>query len=196
MTTPPTIIERRAEDGRLLATVGLNPANELEGPFVAYDEAGRPHMRMACRAGQPHGPATLYRDGQPEVQLGFVAGRLNGEMRTFDAAGQATSIVRYVAGRRHGLMECLSPEGRRVLTAEDRNDRLNGAWTEFRPDGSISRRMQYKADLLDGETLTFDAAGQPAERTLYAAGRVVEGPQKVTAPAAPVAKAPWWRVLG
>ena len=53
MTTPPTIIERRAEDGRLLATVGLNPANELEGPFVAYDEAGRPHMRMACRAGQP-----------------------------------------------------------------------------------------------------------------------------------------------
>jgi antitoxin component YwqK of YwqJK toxin-antitoxin module len=194
---PPAVVERRGEDGHLLETVSLDPAGGLEGPFVAYDGNGRPQMRLSCRAGQPDGPATVYRDGQPEVQLAFAAGHLDGTMRIFDAAGRVAFIVCYVAGQRHGLMECRSPEsGQPLLTAEYRNDRLNGAWTEFHPDGSVRRRAQYRNDLLDGETLVFHPDGQPAERTVYAAGQVVAGPQKIVAPAPPKAKAGWRRMLG
>jgi hypothetical protein len=194
--TSPTIVERRADDGRLLATVSLDQNNGLEGPFVAYDDNGQRQLHMICHAGQPDGPATFYRNGRPEAQLGFAAGRLNGEMRSFDAAGRVVAIVRYVAGRRHGLMECRSPDGSVVLTADYRNDCLNGAWTEFRPDGSIRRRALYKGDLLDGETIEYDADSQPTERTVYTAGRIIEGPQKVMAPVAPKAKPSWQQRLG
>ena len=198
--TPPspssTVVERRDEDGRLLATVGLDAAGALEGPFQAYDQAGRPEMRLMCRGGRPDGPATLYRDGRPAVEMTFVAGQLGQEMRCLDAAGRVVSIVRYAMGRRHGLMECLSPEGRPVLTADYRDDQLNGVWTEFRPDGSVARRVQYRDGLLDGETIEYDAAGQPSKRVLYAAGIAVESPEHSPEPATPEPEArPWWRRL-
>lgn len=193
---PSTKVERRGEDGRLLETVTLDANGALDGPFVAYDDDGQPRMRMNCRGGRPDGPATVYRNGRPEVQMTFVQGRLANEMRRFDGAGRLVSIVRYAAGRRHGLMECRSPEGGPLLSAEYRDDHLNGVWTEFRPDGSIRRRALYRDDLLDGETVEFDPDGRAVQRVVYAAGTVVATPQPPPDPAPPKPKPLWRRLFG
>lgn len=177
--------EARGPDGRLLSAVPLGPGGQPEGEFVAYAPDGAVLMRMTYRGGRPDGPAAVYRDGRLLTEMGYAAGLLDGEMRSYDPAGRLLSVVRYAAGRKNGTMECFTVDGVLLMTAEYRDDRLNGPLVEFRPDGTVRRRALYADDVLDGETVEFHPGGSPAERTLFQAGAAVEGPERFADPDAP-----------
>ncbi|MGQ9371250.1 toxin-antitoxin system YwqK family antitoxin [Azospirillum sp. ST 5-10] len=184
----PTVLEARADDGRLVSTTTLGPDGRPDGEFVAYAPDGTVAMRMLYRAGVPDGPATVFRNGVPQTEMTYAAGLLDGAMRGYDPAGRLLSVVRYAAGKRHGRMECFTAEGKPLMSAEYKDDRLDGDLVEYRPDGSVRRRVPHKDDLPDGEALEFHPGGAPAERTLYRAGAVVEGPERLDDPDAPASR--------
>ncbi|MBP2233045.1 antitoxin component YwqK of YwqJK toxin-antitoxin module [Azospirillum agricola] len=181
----PTRIETRDAEGQLLSLVTLGAGGQPDGEFVAYAPDGSVQMRMTYRDGQPDGPATIYRDGRVQTEMGYAAGRLDGEMRGYDPAGRLLSVVRYAAGRKNGRMECFTVDGALLMTAEYRDDRLDGPMLEYRPDGTLRRRALYADDRLDGEVVEFHPGGSPAERSLFRAGTVVEGPERFADPDAP-----------
>lgn len=198
-TTPPppdhTVVETR-DGGRLVSTATVGPDGVPDGDFTAYAPDGSVLMRLVYKAGVPHGPSTIYRNGRPQTEMGYADGALDGAMRSYDPAGRLLSVVRWTAGRRNGVMECFTADGTPLMTAEYTDDRLDGVVMEYRADGTLRRRATYKADLLDGEAVEFHPGGQPAERTVYQGGVIVEGPQRFDDPDAPGKKGLLARLRG
>ena len=191
-----TVVETCADDGRLLSTATLGPDGALDGPFTAYGPDGAVQMRMTYRAGVAEGSATVFLNGKPQTEMTYAGGLLEGEMRSFDAGGRLVSVVRYAGGRRHGLMECFGPDGKPLMTAAYKDDRLDGPMVEYRADGTVRRSASYRNDLLDGEVVEFHPGGSPSERTVFAAGVPVEGPQRFDDPDAPGKKGLLARLRG
>lgn len=191
-----SVVEARDDGGRLQSATTVGPDGVPDGAFTAYAPDGSVLMRLVYKAGVPDGPSTIYRHGRPETEMSYAAGVLDGEMRGYDPAGRLLTVVRWAGGRRNGLMECFSPTGVPVMTAEYKDDRLDGLVVEYRADGSVRRRASHKDDLPDGETVEFHPGGRPAERTVYRAGVVVEGPERFDDPDGPGKKGLLARLMG
>lgn len=167
-------IEMRDEAGRLLRRISLKDGKP-DGELVEFDAAGRVSTRLTFRAGVLHGPASVLRDGAPQMEMSYADGFLDGELRSFDTAGRVSAVVRYAAGRREGLSEILDAQGRPMRLEPYRDDRLDGEVVEYWDDGTVRQRTAYREGLRDGETVTFGRDGKPAERQLFEKG-VALGP--------------------
>ncbi|BDB30032.1 hypothetical protein Tamer19_56470 [Cupriavidus sp. TA19] len=155
--TDTQVVEERDAAGRLLSRCGL--------------AGGLPQGRMERFA--PHGTLLLEAD--------YVAGKLSGWLRSYDAAGEPVLASHYAGGLRHGPSQsyqqgrlacrehyvngvlegernCYGPAGELVAQAVFRQGLLEGEaiWLH---EGVVVRRSRFRAGKLDGETRSYAADG-------------------------------------
>lgn len=181
---PPVPMEDRDEAGTVRRRYAM-AGGVLQGVMETFDANGMPESRMHFRQGKLHGASTIFQAGQPAVQMTYVNGVLDGEVRSFDPAGRLTAVTRFLRGKRSGDSQIFRPDGSLFRRETWQDDQMHGPVEEFNPDGSLLRRSTYVANMLHGEVLTFGAAGTEPERVIFDKG-LAKGP---LAPlAGPVAK--------
>lgn len=182
---PPVAMEDRDEAGTVRRRYTME-GGVLQGVMETFDADGVPETRMSFHQGTLHGPSTIFQAGRPAVQMSYVNGLLQGEVRSFDPAGRLTAVTSFVGGKRSGDSQIFRPDGTLFRRESWQDDQMHGPVEEFNPDGSLLRRSSYVANMLHGEVLTFGAAGTEPERVIFDKG-LAQGPLAPLAGPAPKA---------
>jgi antitoxin component YwqK of YwqJK toxin-antitoxin module len=90
----------------------------------------------------------------------FIAGKQEGEEKTYHPDGSLASIFSYENGKLHGISQSWNAAGILVFEAEYKEGKRHGVFKKFYDDGSPYLVEHFFNDELDGQKMKFSKAGQ------------------------------------
>jgi len=182
-------------EGRLLLLERYDRGQAV-GMHLAYFASGRPQRAQAWQAGKEHGPFTRWYEGGQKAEEGaYLEGRLDGEIKAWDAKGRAlasSTFIRgtgrydeyhpdgklarqrgYVDGLEHGTRTVWSVGGVKLLEQQIDHGVQHGRFAEWSPEGRPLRSGQFNNDRESGRWSYHGPDGAITRVDTYSDGEVI-----------------------
>ncbi|MCP3914344.1 MAG: hypothetical protein GY711_02175 [bacterium] len=100
-------------DGSVRARYEVDAAGRRNGPYLAYHENGKLHVRASYRANERSGTyQEFYPSGRKALDAKYRGGQLQGKYEERDETGRASYVAHYADGILHGKVEAFAGKER------------------------------------------------------------------------------------
>ncbi len=102
-------------DNQRIKTVANYSENQLNGPFLQFNNRGQIESKAGYRNGQYHGLYGKYKFGRAEEEIEYKNGQIDGALRKYFGNGKLQQEAEYKNGKQHGKFRYFDEEGNVTL---------------------------------------------------------------------------------